>query len=197
MHAAEGRSTSRRVGWDVREDASRDVLVALYLRDALGVMDPSGLPRMLGTGLPVEPEPADPRVAFGWLRWWIPLIEPDARGWGLPDSDDPFSAEPFTTAVRTHLDDARAWAAVAHEQYNGSAIARMQKPDTVLHELVAEREAALGRASRAWRLRIEVLPLAASGVWWIGDDAIAVDETTRDEPILYRDAIAPVVAQLV
>lgn len=175
----------------MREGASRDVLVALYLRDALGIVDPTGLPRMLGTGLPEIGAP-DPGFAFGWMRWWIPLIEPDAPGWGLPDGDDPFSL-----AVRRHLDSARAWAAVAHEQHNGSEIDRMQRPDTVLPELVAEQESALGRASRPFRLRIEVLPLAASGIWWIGDDTIAVDETTRHEPILYRDALAPVVAQLV
>jgi hypothetical protein len=188
VHAA----GQERASWQVDENASRDVLVALYLRDALGVVDPSGLPRMLGTGLPEPAGTPDPGLAFGWMRWWIPLIEPDATGWGLPDGDDPFSI-----AVRPHLDSARAWATVAHEQYNGSAIARMQGPDTALHEVVAEREAALGRASRPWRLRIEVLPLAASGIWWIGDDVIAVDETTRNEPILYRDALAPIVAQLV
>jgi hypothetical protein len=157
---------------------------------------------MLGTGLPENVESASPALALGWMRWWIPLIEPDAPDWTLPVGEDPFgargsSAEPFAAAVRMHLDSARAWAAVAHEQFNGGAIMRMQRPDTVVHELVAEREGALGRASRPWRLRVEVLPLAASGVWWIGDDVIAVDETTRDEPILYRDALEPVVAQLV
>ncbi len=179
--------------WETREDSSREVLVALYLRDALGIVDPSGLPRLLGTGLGDVPE-ADPRLSFGWLRWWIPLIEPDARGWELPDGDDAFSA-----AVRRHLDDARAWATVAHEQYNGAAIGRMQRPsgDLVLPELVAERAATLGRPPHPFRLRIEVLPLSESGAWWIGDGAIAVDDTTRDEPILYRDALAPIVAQIV
>jgi len=187
VHARPGPSTD-----DVREDASRDVLVALYLRDALGVVDPSGLPRMLGTGLPEIEQPADPRLAFGWMRWWIPLIEPDARGWGLPDGDDPFAH-----AVRRHLDDARAWATVAHEQHNGSAIARMQRGDDVtIPQLLAESAAALDRAVPRVRLRVEVLPLAASGVWWIGDEALAVDETTRDEPILYRDALTPIVEQL-
>jgi len=177
--------------WEVREDSSREVLVALYLRDALGVVDPSGLPRLLGTGLGDVPE-TDPRLSFGWLRWWIPLIEPDARGWEFPDGDDPFAV-----AVRRHLDSARAWATVAHEQYNGAAIARMQRPDTVLNELVTERTAVVGREPRHFRLRIEVLPLTASGVWWIGDEAIAVDDTSRDEPILYRDLLAPIVAQIV
>ena len=179
--------------WEAREDASREVLVALYLRDALGVVDPSGLPRLLGTGFVDVPEP-DPRLSFGWLRWWIPLVEPDARGWELPDGDDTFAI-----AVRRHLDDARAWASVAHEQYNGAAIARMQRPDAdaVLGELVEERAAVLGRPPHPFRLRIEVLPLTGSGAWWIGEGAIAVDDTTRDEPILYRDALTPIVAQLV
>ncbi|MFC5502164.1 hypothetical protein ACFPJ4_07925 [Lysinimonas soli] len=182
--------------WEVVEDASRDVLVALYLRDALGIVDPSGLPRMLGTGLP-EVDPPEPSIAFAWTRWWIPLIEPDARSWGLPEGDEA-GTDAFSAAVRRHLDSARAWAMVAHEQHNGSSIARMQRaPDVTIQELVHEQEVALGRASRPFRLRIEVLPLAASGIWWIGEDVIAVDEATRDEPILYRDALAPIVAALV
>jgi hypothetical protein len=191
---APGRSRAPR--WEIVEDASRDVLVALYLRDALGIVDPSGLPRMLGTGLP-EPDEASvasPGLTFSWLRWWIPLIEPDAGAhWQLPDDDGVFAG-----LVRRHLDSARAWATVAHEQYNGSAIARMQRPDDdVIPGLIGEREAALGRASRPFRLRIEVLPLAASGAWVIGDDVVAVDDTTRNEPILFRDAIESLVAQLV
>ncbi|MEP6841997.1 MAG: hypothetical protein ABJA11_00665 [Pseudolysinimonas sp.] len=178
--------------WEAREDASHEVLVALYLRDALGIVDPTGLPRMLGTGLP-EREPAEQAMVLGWLRWWIPMIEPDAHRWGFPDADDPFLA-----AVRRHLDSARTWAAVANEQQSDSAKERMMRGDDfALAQLVKENELALGRASRPFRLRIEVLPLAASGIWWIGDDAIAVDETTRNEPIMYRDALASVVEQLV
>ena len=130
--------------WEASEDASRDILVALYLRDALGIVDASGLPRLLGTGLPETPPPDD-RLSYGWLRWWIPLVEPDAGPlWQFPDGDDPFAR-----AVRPHLDSARAWADVAHQQHNGSVIARMQRPDdVVIQELVAEREAELGRVSR-------------------------------------------------
>ena len=60
--------------WEAREDASRTVLVALYLRDALGARDPSGLPRLLGTGLP-EASPADDRATYWWMRWWISVVE--------------------------------------------------------------------------------------------------------------------------
>ena len=192
--------------WEAREDASRQVLVALYLRDALGARDPSGLPPLLGTGLPEVP-PADDRTTYWWMRWWISVVEPEARGWGVPlqEVDDDGlvvlpreGADDYIAAIRRHLDDARTWADVAHQAHNETAMSRMLGgSDFALAELVRENEAALRRASRPFRLRIEVLPLAASGIWWIGDDAIAVDETTRDEPILYRDALTPVVAQLV
>ena len=147
-----------------------------------------------GAYVPLDPGYPDDRLSYGWLRWWIPLVEPDAGPlWQFPDGEDPFAR-----AVRPHLDSARAWADVAHQQHNGSVIARMQRPDDVaIQELVSEREAELGRVSHPFRLRIEILPLATSGIWWIGDDAIAVDETTRNEPILYRDALEPIVARLV
>jgi hypothetical protein len=192
--------------WEAREDASRPVLVALYLRDALGARDPSGLPRMLGTGLP-DGVPADDLITSWWMRWWISVVEPQARGWGVPlqEVDDDGlvvlpqeGAEDYIAAIRTHLDDARTWADVASRAHSESEMARMRRGnDFTLRELVREHEAELGRASRPFRLRIEVLPFAASGVWWIGDDAIAIDETTRNEPILYRAALAPIVAQVV
>jgi len=182
------------------------VLVALYLRDALGVRDPSGLPRMLGTGLP-DAQPADDRIAYWWMRWWVSVVEPDARGWGVPlqEVDDAGlvvlpqdGAEDYIAAIRAHLDDARTWADVASRAHAETAMARMAAGnDFALAELVREHEAELGRPSRPFRLQIEVLPFAASGIWWIADDAIAVDESTRNEPILYRDALAPIVAQLI
>ncbi len=192
--------------WEAREDASRPVLVALYLRDALGARDPSGLPRMLGTGLPAAP-PAASLITYWWMRWWISVVEPEARSWGVPlqEVDDAGlvvlpreGAEDYIAAIRTHLDDARTWAGVASRAHSETEMARMRSGnDFTLQELVREHEAELGRPSRPFRLRIEVLPLAASGVWWIGDDTIAVDETTRNEPILYRDALASIVAQVV
>jgi hypothetical protein len=182
------------------------VLVALYLRDALGARDPSGLPALLGTGLRDVP-PADDETTYWWMRWWVSVVEPKAHGWGVPlqeVGDDGLvvlpleGAERYIAAIRRHLDSARTWAAVAHRSHNETAMARMSRGyDSTVAQLVKEHEGQLGRAARPFRLRIEVLPLTASGVWWIGDDVIAVDETTRDEPILYRDALEPVVAQLV
>ena len=143
-----------------------------------GIVDPSG---WQGSVVPsaCHQDGSD----YGWLRWWIPLVEPDAGPlWQFPDGDDPFAR-----AVRPHLDSARAWADVAHQQHNGSVIARMPRADdVVIQELVGERETELGRApDRLPMAHRESLPLATSGIWWIDGHAIAVDETTRNEPILY------------
>ncbi len=176
--------------WRADEGASRDVLVALYLRDALGILDPSGLPRLLGTGLSADPAPVDEMSAWAWTRWWVSVIEPDAQVSPLPEHASPA----WESVVRRHLDDARTWADVAHDEYTATAAAR--GPDDVLGEVVAEWEAAHDRPARPFRLRVEVLPLTAAGVWWVAEDAIAVDEMLRAEPLTYRDALAPIVDRL-
>lgn len=174
--------------WLAREDASQPVLVALYLRDALGVVDVSGMPRLLGTGLP-EVESADVRTSWAWMRWWIPIAEDDRPRFALlSDVDDEVGH-----AIGRHLDSARTWARVVHQAYDERSIGRR---DLTLGDVVREREGELGRRARPFRLRIEVLPLAESGLWWIGENTIAVDEALHDEPILYADALRPVVEQL-
>jgi hypothetical protein len=182
VHAGRGES------WVAREDASVPVLTALYLRDALGVVDVSGMPRLRGTGLP-EVEPADMRTSWAWMRWWIPVVEEDRPRLPPPTDLDDDAAR----VLGRHLDSARTWAWVAHQAYNERS---PERQDLTLGDVVREREAELGRRARPFRLRIEVLPLAESGLWWIGENAIAVDEALRDEPILYADALRPVVEQL-
>ena len=181
--------------WEVREGASRDVLVALYLRDAIGIVDPSGLPRMLGTGLPELDAPLDEFSGWAWTRWWVSVIEPDARIPALPET----ASSAWERIVRRHLDDARTWAAVAHDDHGIRVAERMMLDDgdLTIGELVAERETELGRPAAAFRLRIEVLPLASSGIWWIAEEAIAVDETLRADLPAYRAALRPIVERLV
>ena len=186
MHVAGGRS------WEAREDASREILVGLYVRDALGVADPSGVPRLLGTGLP-DPGPADERTNWWWQRWWIAILDPDeGRYAGLPVE----FAEVGDRALKRHLDDARTWAEVAHQAHNEAAVERAKAGDLTLNHVVREREAALGRPARPFRLRIEVLPLTTAGIWWIGEHAIAVDELLRSDLSSYALALEPIVERL-
>lgn len=147
------------------EGTSREVLVALYVRDALGIVDPSGLPRLLGTGLP-SAEPASPGVTWAWMRWWVSIVEPGAYAVNELSPAPPDELQSTWDAVlRHHLDSARNYAAVAHD-----AAPRFAPVDT--------------------DLRIEVLPLAEWGIWWIGDGVVAVDEGFRADDAAFSEALA-------
>lgn len=189
MHAAGGSP------WRATEDASREVLVALYVRDALGIPDPSGLPRLLGTGLPPASAPTDEVFGWAWMQWWVAIVEPSARIPSPPEE----ALDGWRSAMRRHLDDARTFASVAHDDHGIRLAERMMagSGDIALTELVAEREAELGRRSAPFDLRIEVLPLTAAGIWWIGETAIAVDERLREDVESYRVALRPIVERLV
>lgn len=176
-------------GWEAREGASREILVGLYVRDALGVADPSGLPRLLGTGLR-DAGPADERTNWWWQRWWIAILDPDeGRHAGVPAE----FAEVGDRALKRHLDDARTWADVAHTAFVEGSTGRH---DLTLTTAVRDWEERNGRPARAFRLRIEILPLTTAGIWWIGENAIAVDELLRADTASYALALAPIIERL-
>lgn len=185
-----------------QEDASREVLVALYLRDALGVVDPSGVPALRGTALPPVPAPPDP-ISWWWMRWWVSVV--DRRGWGLPldlvDDDGVVAlpmhgAEQFTALVKHHLDDARTYAQVMRDVIEVGLIERAGGRHVVSEE-VAALVASLGRPPRSSALRIEILPVVERGVWWIGDEVIAVSDELHADPDAFRVAIRPFLEQVI
>lgn len=176
----------RSSSWSWREDASRQVLVALYLRDALGVVDPSGLPALRGTALAAPAVPPDV-VSWWWMRWWVGLVE--ERSLATP----PVGEDAFDARVKHHLDAARAYAELMADIIRVDLIADADEPSVLGEELEALR---LG-STRSWvDLRVEVLPLADRGVWWIGEQTLAVDDRLRADREAYRAAIRPVLAHL-
>lgn len=176
--------------WEVSEQTSREVLVALYVRDALGIVDASGLPRLLGTGL-AEVAPPDDLTGWRWTRWWISIVEPDAALPAVPGDDDGFRA-----ILRRHIDDARTWAEVARSQSDERAAARAHGRADLIGDLVAEASRGLDRGIHPFRLRIELVPLVTPGVWWIGEDVLVVDDQLRDDPLLLPPALGPILRQL-
>ncbi|MGV3713524.1 hypothetical protein [Pseudolysinimonas sp.] len=167
-------------GSGAEEGTSREVLVGLYVRDALGVIDPSGLPRLLGTGLR-DAGSADETVNWWWQRWWMDIV--DARDDRIPPP--PQFAEVGDRLLRQQLDDARTWADVVADQAEVSRLERLVRGDAFPLDVPP-----------TLRLRVEVLPLTTAGIWWIGENAIAVDELLRDDSSSYALALEPIVERL-
>src|SRR3990170_4492602 len=144
-------------GWLMSEETSRDVLVALYIRDVLDVRPPSGLPRLepqIGAAEHARTMREQRVLEIQWEHWWESVVDE-------------------------------------------GEIERVQHRDgTALTRLVAEREREIGRRARSFRLRIEVLPFDEPGLWWIGDSAVAVSETLRDDSAAFAEFMRPVIAHV-
>ena len=72
--------------WVIRENASRSVLLALYLREVLAIASPVELPRLRDVGA------VGPRLEMDehdllerqWRAWWAMTVEPEAHPSPVP-----------------------------------------------------------------------------------------------------------------
>ncbi|CAN5152420.1 hypothetical protein BH11ACT4_BH11ACT4_06530 [soil metagenome] len=197
--------------WELREDATHSILVALYVRDALGIDEPDELPRLLPSVDPIthaHPGRARAVLEQQWMWWWRSTVDPvrhpstsplelvaadeGLRGIALP-------AAGFGELRETLLaigGSAGNWAAQQHRRYGRVAMGMMLDRAFTVQHLVREREAEMGRAAENFRLTVEVLPFAQPGLWWIGASTIAVSESVRIDEEAYGEALRPVIRRL-
>lgn len=184
--------------WEVREDANRAVLVALYLRTALGIREPASLPPL--RDVPVPDAAADDELEAQWLQFWQMTIEPEAHPADVPlDLLDGFAtlvALPRTAEV---LRRAAAPLAASALAYADEAHRRAQVPPggaDPWRSAVREEERARGRDASPFLLKVEVLPLDQRGAWWIGGLTIAVTDGLRSDVAAFGRVIRPFVADV-
>ncbi|UOE43002.1 zinc-binding alcohol dehydrogenase [Agromyces larvae] len=202
MHAGGGPS------WVIRENATRAVLLALYLREVLSIASPVELPRLrdigaIGDRLAVD---GQDRLERQWREWWAMTVEPEAHPSPVPlelvaeyDTDValPVSgAEDLMRAIVPHAEAARAWADWAHSGYRQAAATRRGDSYRAYAGSIAEHEREVGRRAHSFELNVEVMPLTVSGVWWIGSMTVAVTDTLRADAAAFDDAIHPIIAEL-
>ncbi|WP_105567514.1 zinc-binding alcohol dehydrogenase [Microbacterium halophytorum] len=184
--------------WEVREDASRAVLAALYLRTALGIREPAALPPL--RGVPAAAAPADEELEAQWQQFWQMTVEPEAHPADVPlDLVDGFGtlvALPRTAEV---LRRAAAPLAVDAVAYAEEAHRRAQLPEgdaAAWRNAVRDEERTRGRDSSAFLLKVEILPLEQRGAWWIGGLTIAVTDGLRSDVAAFGRTIRPFVADV-
>ena len=191
--------------WVVREDAGQPVLVALYLRQVLGIRSPQELPHLRDIPPGVRSEYDDTATLDRlWLTYWEMTVEPQAHTSPVPlelvDGFDMLVALPvegfaeLQAAIAPHGADAVAFARAAHARYRaGLGTGASYR---AYASAIAEHERAVGRRAHSFELNVQVLPLTQRGVWWIGALTVAVTDGLRGDIVAFDAAIAPVIADI-
>ena len=208
-----GRIYNERMGsggapeWVIREDASQPVLLALYLRQVLGIRSPDELPHLRGvvSHPPERDEQAQARLERQWREFWAMTVEPQAHPASGPldlvDGFETYVALPvdgfddLREAIAPHT-NAVAFAAAAHDRHAGDALGRSGVSYRAYAGAIAQHEREVGRRAHAFELNVQVLPLTQRGVWWIGSLTIAVTDGLRSDVVAFDAAIHPIIAEL-
>lgn len=184
------------------------MLLALYLREVLGIASPVELPRLRGLAALGERLATDRQDALErqWRAWWAMTVEPEAHPSEVPLELVPeygteiavpsTGADELRSAIAPLADGARTWADRAHETYRAAASARHGDSYRAYAGTIAEHEREVGRRAHSFELNVEIMPLQTRGVWWIGSMTVAVTDTLRADPAAFDDAIHPIIAEL-
>jgi hypothetical protein len=192
--------------WLIREDAGRPVLIALYLRQALGIRSPDELPPLRGIPSRANDrtDKAQALLERQWREFWALTVEPQAHPSPVPlDLVDGFGVyvalpvegtDELRRAMLPHAEDAVAYAHQVHERYSRDA--GSHSAYRAYASAIAEHERQVGRRAHSFELNVQVLPLAQRGVWWIGSLTIAVTDGLRGDIAAFDSAIHPIIAEL-
>ena len=194
--------------WLIREDAGQPVLLALYLRQVLGIRSPDELPHLRGIPPRVNDrgEESQALLERQWREYWAMTVEPQAHPSPVPlELIDGFEtlvalpaegADVLRTAIAPHAAEAIAYSQSAHSRYAKDAAAKPGVSYRAYASAIAVHERQVGRRAHSFELNVQVLPLAQRGVWWIGSLTIAVTDGLRGDVVAFDAAIHPIIAEL-
>lgn len=194
--------------WLIREDAGQPVLLALYLRQVLGIRSPDELP-LLRRAPVAEPSRSESDQAIlerQWREYWAMTVEPQAHPSPVPlmlvDGFETMVAlssegsDELRAAIEPHAEEALAYAQAAHSRYRRETGASSGNAYRAYASAIAEHERQVGRRAHSFELNVQVLPLTQRGVWWIGSLTIAVTDGLRGDIAAFDTAIHPIIAEL-
>ncbi|MFC4138719.1 MULTISPECIES: zinc-binding alcohol dehydrogenase [unclassified Microbacterium] len=197
---------SEKPQWLIREDAGTPVLIALALRQLLGVREPEEIPALRGLEVRA-PDAADASDAVEeqWRSYWDMTVEPRAHRSDVPlelvDGFDTMVALPASgadelrAAIAPHAATALQFAHDAHKRYVAT-VNSSGDSYRAYASAIAEFEREVGRRAHSFELNVQVLPLSQRGIWWIGALTVAVTDGLRRDVVAFDSAIRPVIGEL-
>jgi hypothetical protein len=200
-------SGAERPEWVVREDAGAAVLVALFVRQVLGIRSPEELPHLRSAPSGVGPDDDAQRLLERqWLAYWAMTVEPQAHPSPVPlDLVDGFETlavlpvegfDELRAAMAPHAADAVAYARSANDRYTLQTRSGSASSYRAYASAIAEHERRVGRRAHSFELNVQVLPLTQRGVWWIGSLTVAVTDGLRGDVAAFDPAIQPIIAEI-
>jgi|SRR5690606_7815741 len=194
--------------WLIREDAGVPVLIALALRQMLGIRQPEDLPSLRDLQVRA-PDAADATAALEeqWRDYWDMTVEPRAHPSDVPleliDSFETLVALPATgaeelrEAITPLANAAERYAQEAHNRYvNTMKTATGGGAYRAYASAIAEFEREIGRRAHSFELNVQVLPFSQRGIWWIGALTVAVTDGLRRDVVAFDAAIRPIIGEL-
>jgi hypothetical protein len=195
-------------GWVISESADRAVLLALCLRQLVGIRAPEELPHLRGIPPRENDRSADAQDALErqWTAYWEMTVEPQAHPSSVPlelvDGFDTFIALPVSgfaelrRQITPHAAEAMELSNDMYTRYTKVATAKPGTSYRAYASAIAEHERQVGRRAHPFELNVQVLPLTQRGVWWIGALTVAVTDGLRQDVAAFDAAIHPIIAEL-
>ncbi|MEJ1089478.1 zinc-binding alcohol dehydrogenase [Microbacterium sp. Mu-80] len=192
--------------WLIREDSGTSVLVALAVRQLIGIRSPDDLPSLRGLDVrPPDATDVSDALESQWREYWDMTVEPRAHRSDVPlDLVDGFDtlvalpttgAEELREAIAPHADVALRFAQSAHNRYVDS-VSSSGNAYRAYASAIAEFEREVGRRAHSFELNVQVLPFTQRGIWWIGSLSVAVTDGLRRDVVAFDAAMRPVIGEL-
>lgn len=194
--------------WLIREDAGVPVLIALAVRQMLGIREPEDLPSLRDLQVRA-PDATDATTALEeqWREYWNMTVEPRAHpaegplelveGFDTLVALPATGAEELRDAIAPLTASALRYANAAHNRYVSTMkTATGGGAYRAYASAIAEFEREVGRRAHSFELNVQVLPFSQRGIWWIGALTVAVTDGLRRDVVAFDAAIRPIIGEL-
>ncbi len=190
--------------WQMGEDLSWPLTVALYIRDVLKLpaTEPFFIPPLVPPvpeHIPVTGPELDIVLAGEWTAWFSGLMaDPHAIPRG--GSIDYFSLEgrapSFRDLAARYFDEAMAAADIAHDGHFKHFHNNLKTESGYPSKLVRSIERELGRKAAPFKLNLVILPVEGFWLHRTAPTEVLMSEAARRDPEQLRRLLGPVVREL-
>jgi hypothetical protein len=187
-----------RPSWEIIVDHPQVLAIALYIRDATGIVQhapPAELPEALPPVARAGAASATTEETAEWNAWWSRALTTGPRALLelRPPSFPAFAEAPaLHQLLQEHFEAARRWSDGPKRDHAD----RMRSDPPLLGKLVAAVERGLRRRAKPFTLRIDEVPVAGPTWLPVADGHVLVSPDLLRDPAAFFRELRPVIEEL-